>query len=75
MPSAYLALFFEIALTGALPFLGDMAVLFRLRTGYTAAQHSIGMALQPTSHVPILDGSTNMMLPILHSHMVAYVSP
>ena len=75
MPTAYLALFFGIALIGGLPLLGDMALLFRLRTGCTAAQHSIGITLQLTSHVPILDGSTNMMLPSLHSHMVVYGTP
>ena len=75
MPTAYLALFFGIALTGALPLLGDKPLLFRLRTGNNAAQHSIGMALQLTSHVPNLNGSTKMMLPILYRHRIMYGSP
>lgn len=60
---------------GAFQLLGDTTLPDRLWAGCTAAQHSTGMALQPTLHVPILAGNTNMLLPSLHKDRLVNGKP
>ena len=68
MAIAYLQSHFVIALIGALLLLSEIPLSLRLWGGCKAAQHSIGIRMQPAFHVQSLAGNTHMMLPILHNH-------